>query len=106
MQPGLYDPSTTTHPDRVLARDSLFGEQVVWSGRPKALTLPTVYRVGAAACGVASAIATASAVVVSTALGARPTGLLAFAAWMATLAVAFARLPKWWRSKLQFSVTD
>ncbi len=79
---------------------------MVWSGRPKVVTVPAVYRAGAAVCGIASAITTASAIVVSTAVGARPDGLLAFAAWMATLAVATAYLPKWWRSELEFSVTD
>jgi hypothetical protein len=87
-------------------RDSLFGELVEWSGRPKVVTVPTAYRVGALVCGVASAISTASAIVVATAVGVRPGGLLAFAAWMATLSIAFAYFPKWWRSRLEFSVTD
>jgi hypothetical protein len=89
-----------------LKRDSLFGEQVVWSGRPKEVSTPPMYRVAAAVCGVTSAITTASAFVTATALGRRPSELLLFAAWMATLALAFVYLPRWWRSELEFTVTD
>ncbi|MBK8251584.1 MAG: hypothetical protein IPK82_02820 [Polyangiaceae bacterium] len=89
-----------------MKRDSLFGEAVLWSGRPKAVIVPTLYRGAAFVCGVTSAIATTSAVVVATALSARPGGLLAFAAWMATLTVFLSAGPKWWLSALEFVVTD
>ena len=89
-----------------MKRDSLYGEPVLWSGRPKDITTPPMYRVASAVCGVTSAIGTAAAVVLSTALDARPDGLLAFAAWMATLAVAFYFGPRWWRSELLFTLTD
>src|SRR5580693_6604565 len=77
------------HPSEALSvrRDSLFGEEVLWSGRPKVVTTPIVYRAAAAVCAVAAAVSTAFAVVVSTALHAPPSGLLAFAAWMSTLAI-------------------
>jgi hypothetical protein len=86
--------------------DSLYGEPVIWSGRPKEVSTPPMYRAGAALCGVTSAISTASAVVVATALNARPSELLVFAAWMATLALALAYGPRWWRSELEFILTD
>jgi hypothetical protein len=87
-------------------RDSLFGEEVVWSGRPKVVECPLQYRVASAVCAVISAITTASAIVLATALG-TPTGpKLVFAAWMATFAVAFAFGPKWWRSELEFVITE
>ncbi|MRG94326.1 hypothetical protein [Polyangium spumosum] len=89
-----------------MKRDSLFEESVVWAGRPKAVTSPVLYQIAAAIAGVISAITTASAVVVATALGSSPGALLAFAAWMAVLAVAFAHGPKWWRSELEFVVTE
>lgn len=87
-------------------RDSLFGDLVSWSGQPKVVATPAVYRVGAVVAAIASAIATASAVVVATALGASPGQLLAFAAWMATLAVALGALPRWWQSGLEYTVTE
>ncbi len=89
-----------------MRRDSLYGEAVLWSGRPKELSTPALYRVAAAVCAAASAIATASAVVVSRAVHARPGGMLAFAAWMATLALVFGFFPRWWRGALEFVVTD
>jgi hypothetical protein len=87
-------------------RDSLFGEEVLWSGRPKVVTTPIVYRAAAIVCAVAAAVSTAFAVVVSTALHAPPSGLLAFAAWMSTLAIVLDFGPRWWRSRLEFLVTD
>jgi hypothetical protein len=89
-----------------VTRDSLYGEPVLWSGRPKEVTTPGLYRVAAVVCAATSAIATASAVVVAKAFPSRPGGMLAFAAWMATLAFAFAFAPRWWRSELEFTVTD
>lgn len=87
-------------------RDSMFKEPVLWSGRPKVIATPPIYSVCAAVCGVTAAISTTSAIVVSKALGASPTQLLAFAAWMASLAVAFSYLPRWWRSELEYLLTD
>lgn len=89
-----------------MKRDSLYGEPVLWSGRPKELSTPPVYRIAAAVCAVTSAISTSSAVVVATALATRPSSLLAFAAWMATLALLFAYGPRWWRSELEYVLTD
>jgi hypothetical protein len=87
-------------------RDSLYGEPVLWSGRPKEVSTPPVYRAAALVCAVSAAISTASAVVVATALAARPSALLAFAAWMTTLAFALDYGPRWWRSRLEFIVTE
>jgi hypothetical protein len=87
-------------------RDSLFGEPVVWSGRPKELSTPMVYLAGAAVCSITSAIAVAMAIVVTKVLGAPTGGLFLFAAWMGTLAMAFGFGPRWWRSELEYLVTD
>lgn len=89
-----------------MARDSLFDEEVVWSGQPKLVTVPGLYRAVALVCFTASAISTASAVVVATALQRSPAGLLAFAAWMATLGLAGEIGPRWWRSEMKFLVTS
>lgn len=79
---------------------------MLWSGRPKVVATPAIYRASAAVAAIASAISTASAVVVSTAIGAPPGQLLAFAAWMATLAVGLATLPRWWQGALEYVLTD
>ncbi|MFO0587475.1 MAG: hypothetical protein U0441_08045 [Polyangiaceae bacterium] len=87
-------------------RDSLFGERVLWAGQPKAIIIPSLYRAGAILCALTSAITTTFAVVVAKALGAPTGGRLAFAAWMATLALALEIGPKWWLSGLEFKITD
>lgn len=89
-----------------MKQHSLFGERVVWSGRPKALRCPPLYQIGAAIAAVVAAISTASAIVVATALHNKPGALLLFATWMGTLALGLAFGPKWWRSELEFVVTD
>lgn len=89
-----------------MRRDSLYGEPVLWSGRPKEVKTPIVYRAAALVCATSAAISTASAVVVATALHVRPSALLAFAAWMATLAIALDFGPRWWRAQLEFIITE
>jgi hypothetical protein len=89
-----------------MRRDSLYGEPVLWSGRPKEVSSPALYRVATVVCAATSAIATASAVVMAQVDPTRPGGMLAFAAWMATLALAFGFGPRWWGSQLEFVVTD
>lgn len=89
-----------------MSRDSFFGEDVLWRGRPKVVRAPRVYAVFALVCFVSSAIATTSAVVVATALGERPTGLLGFALWMATLGLASFQVPRLWRSELEYVLTE
>lgn len=89
-----------------MKQHSLLGEKVVWSGRPKLLRCPPLYQLASAIAAFVSAISTASAIVVATALHHRPSALLLFAAWTATLAVGLGLGPKWWRSELEFVVTE
>jgi hypothetical protein len=65
-----------------------------------------MYKVAAGVCALTSAITTTSAIVVATALRQSTGQLLFFSAWLATLALACAYLPRWWRSELEFIVTD
>jgi hypothetical protein len=87
-------------------RDSVFGEPVIWSGRPKIVVVPDIYRIAAGVCALTAAITTTSAIVVATALGQSSGQLLFFSAWMATIALACGYLPRWWRSELEFMVTE
>lgn len=89
-----------------MKRDSVFGEPEIWSARPKVIAVPVIYKVATAVCAVMSAITTTSAIVVATALHQRTGQLLVVSAWMATLALACAYLPRWWRSELEFVLTD
>jgi hypothetical protein len=89
-----------------MARDSLFGETILWSGTPKAVSTPTGPRLVATVCAVVSLVTVLFAIVAATALRARVGGMLVFSAWCATLAVAAWRGPLWWRSGIEYVVTD
>ncbi len=89
-----------------MGRDSFFGDRVVWTGKPKRLHLPPVYRWGAIACAVIALTTTLSALVGAMALHEPAGALLLFAAWMATLALAMWRLPLWWRSEHEYVITE
>src|SRR5262249_54176101 len=88
-----------------LARDSLFGERIVWSGRPKVVTVPVGYRITAMTLVVIAVIATAFAVLVSS-VHAGVGSLILFAAWCSTLALAARYGPAIWRSEIEYVVTD
>ncbi len=89
-----------------MARDSLFGEQIIWSGRPKVVSVPLFYRL-AAACLVVFALSTLCfAAVLGRTLHVHVGGMVAFAGWCASLALAAWRLPLVWRSGVEYLVTD
>lgn len=89
-----------------MSRDSLFGDPVVWNGRPKLVTVPPALRWASIVCAVIALTTTLSAVAVATVLQVSVGAMILFAAWMATLAVAFWRLPLWWRSELEYTITE
>jgi hypothetical protein len=89
-----------------LASDSLFGERIVWSGRPKLVTVPAGYRIGALVMAMVAVIALAFAILVATALHAQVGGLILFCCWSATLAVALRYGPAIWRSEVEYVVTE
>ncbi|HEX7663520.1 MAG TPA: hypothetical protein VF407_03375 [Polyangiaceae bacterium] len=89
-----------------MARDSLFGETILWSGRPKVVASPPAYKLISVASGIVAATALAFAVVVSVGLGAHVGGLVVFSAWCTTIALAAWKLPIVWRDGLEFIVTD
>jgi hypothetical protein len=89
-----------------MARDSLFGERIVWQGRCRAVTVPFVNKVMAGVGAVASSVTLCYAVVVAKSLGAPIGGMVMLAAWCATLALGAWRIPIWWRSEVEYIVTD
>lgn len=89
-----------------MARDSLFGESIVWEGRPKVVTLPLRYKLATVAAAAMSLMSVGFAVVSSLALHVASGGLMVFAAWCATLAVAAWQGPRIFRQKLEYQVTD
>jgi hypothetical protein len=89
-----------------LARDSLYGEQIVWQGRCRAVTVPFTYKVVSVMAAVVSAVTLCYALVVAKSLGVHVGGMVLFAAWCATLALGAWRGPLWWRSQVEVLVTE
>jgi hypothetical protein len=89
-----------------MARDSLFGESIVWTGKPAVLRTPPIYRILAAASASLSVVTLLFAFVASLALGAHVSGMITFAAWCALVAAGAWRLPLVWQSQIEYIVTD
>jgi hypothetical protein len=89
-----------------MARDSLFGERIVWQGSCRGVTVPLVNKVMSVVAAVASVVTLCYAVVVAKSLAAPVGGMILLAAWCATLALGAWRIPLWWRSQVEYIVTD
>ncbi len=89
-----------------MARDSLYGEQIVWTGGPKTVSVPLGFKLVGLVSGTVSAVALAFAPVVVRGLGQSASGLLLFSAWCATIALGAWRFPLWFRAKTRYTVTD
>src|SRR5579859_3427389 len=89
-----------------MARESLFGERIVWQGRSAAVTVPFVQKATAAVAAVVSLVALCYAVVLAKSLAVPVGGMILLAAWCATLALLTWRIPIWWRSQVEYVVTE
>jgi hypothetical protein len=89
-----------------MARESLFGERILWRGGCRAVTVPFVNKVMAVVGSVASSVTLCYAVVVAKSLAAPVGGMILLAAWCATLALGAWRIPLWWRSQVEYIVTE
>jgi len=87
-------------------RDSLYDEEIVWSGGPKTLSVPFAFKVASAVGALMAVVAIAFAVVVSKGLDQPVGGLVAFGAWCATIALVAWRFPLWWGSSVTYAVTE
>src|SRR5262249_13478556 len=91
---------------RGMARDSLFGEEVIWTGGPKVVSVPGAFKLAAVVSTTMSAVALAFAIVIATGLHQPVGSLLGFGLWSATLALAAWRLPLWFRSSARYVITE
>lgn len=89
-----------------MARDSLYDEQIAWTGGPKVLTVPRLFKVVAVVSATMSAVALAFSIVVATGLRLPVGGLLMFSAWSALIGAGAWRLPLWFRATAKYSVTE
>ena len=108
--PGQASPRSTLFHERGelnVARDSLFGERIVWQGRCRAVTVPFVHKVVAVMAAAVSAVTLCYAVVVakSLAVAGRRHGPLRRRGAPRSRSAAW-RVPLWWRSQVEYLVTD
>lgn len=89
-----------------MARDSLYGEEVVWTGGPKVTSVPPAFKVVALVAATVSVVSLAFAVVIATGLRLPVSGLVMFAGWCATIALGSWRLPLWFRASARYAVTE
>jgi hypothetical protein len=89
-----------------MARDSLFGERVLWQGRCRASAVPISEKAMALAAAAVSVITLCYAVVVSQSLDVPVGGMVLFAAWCASLALGAWRVPMWWRAGVRYLITE
>jgi hypothetical protein len=87
-------------------RDSLYGEEVVWTGGPKELSVPLPYKIVAVVATTVSVVSLAFAIVVATGLRQPASGLVLFAFWCAAIALGAWRLPLWFRASARYIVTE
>ena len=89
-----------------MARDSLFGERIVWTGHPTRLSSPPMLRAAALVLFILAAVSTSYALVLALALGASPAATLLFAMWCTSLGFACLQLPRIWLAKVRYVVTE
>jgi hypothetical protein len=89
-----------------MARDSLFGERIIWTGKPKGTTVPFGNKALSALMATVSLVTLCFAIVVARGLHVDVAGMLFFAAWCASIALVVWRFPIVWQARLEFLVTD
>ena len=89
-----------------MARDSLYGERIVWTGRPKSVRPSALLRAMSGLCFVTSAISVLFAVVTSLVLRVTPTSTLLFGFWATALGIAFRSVPRMFLERATYVVTE
>jgi hypothetical protein len=89
-----------------MSRDSLFGETIEWSGKPREASVSAGGRIVIAVCAAFALVALSFAVVLSTALHVSVSGLVIFAGWCATAGLFTYCWPKVWSARVEYVLTD
>jgi hypothetical protein len=89
-----------------LARDSFFGERIVWTGRPTTIRSTPFQRALAVVSFLTAAITTSFAIVAALELKGQSGPLLLFAFWCATLGLGILQVPRWLLSRTRYVVTE
>ncbi|HEY6078825.1 MAG TPA: hypothetical protein VIW29_08475 [Polyangiaceae bacterium] len=89
-----------------MARDSLYGERIVWTGRPKSVRPSALLRALSGLCFATSLISLLFALVTSLVLQLTPTGTVLFAFWTTTLGIALRTVPRMVMERARYVVTE
>lgn len=89
-----------------MARDSLYGERIVWTGGPKSVRPSAFLRALAGLCFTTSVISLLFAVVTSLVLHVTPTGTLLFGFWTTALGIAIRTVPRMLMERARYVVTE
>lgn len=87
-------------------RDSRYGEQIVWTGRPERLETPMFLRGAALVMFAAALVSVCFAFVVARALGTSPAPTILFGAWATTLGLVLLHGPRVWLARVSYEVTE
>lgn len=89
-----------------MKQGSIFGNRIVWRGRPAIASAPLAFRLLALVLALVACVTTAFAIVVASALKADIGSLVFFAAFCASLALGLTRIPAIWRQRLEYLITE
>jgi hypothetical protein len=89
-----------------VARDSLYGERIVWTGRPKSVRPSMLVRALSGLSFATSAVSLLFAIVVSFSLRLTPTWPLLFCFWTTLLGIAFRIVPRMLLERARYVVTE
>jgi hypothetical protein len=87
-------------------RDSLYGERIVWTGRPKSVRPSPLLRALSVLCFVTAGISLLFALVTSLVLRLTPTGTMLFAFWSTLLGSALRTVPRMLMERARYVVTE
>lgn len=89
-----------------MPRDSLFGERIIWQGRPEVTDPPKFLRALSLVAALIACISLAFAAVIGFALGEFPGAPLLFSVWCISLSVLLVKLPRYFAQQARYLVTE
>ena len=92
--------------DRRPARDSLFGERIIWRGNPRVCRIPAHHKVAAGCLFVLAATSLCFAAVTAFALDRSPGALVIFSFFTAGLGLVVLEFQKFWLARVEYRITD
>jgi hypothetical protein len=84
----------------------LFGERIVWVGRPQVVETPRIMRAFAAVLFIVAIVSFSSAALAAVALGTVPTPLMLFTLWCVGAGIAALYGPRIWLAPVRYVVTS